>query len=519
MPKLSYQVLEEYDEGKNYGINITPNMRQCLSKFRKGEIVHPVEFVKEHNYDFGVKKRLNLKGSKTVLSRGISIGKKIGMLEEIQEKVISFEEFCRLESVNTCATQIRGNRYKNLEQDNRGSTRKLYMYRLWEFNEWLVGKEFEFFKIRQVDQNTFTKEKNVVTLEGLEHLLELFKESMNSDSDYIKIIKKYLNGEMHGNVSASYMKTKHSAIMAYFDRNECPLRFHYDSKILHENERDEIDTPLLSLQDLLDMLTTGRTSVLDRAVVLCKFHRGLDNVTFADRFNFQAWEQLIKYFGTEQFENWDLTKCPAPIKLTRVKTNYNHRSYIDIDAIKALQKYLKVRYQKTGKIIRIGEPIFLNNKGKPVSIQWLSSLIPRLAKNAGIQKRFKVNTVEKNEKTTHELRDLLKSTLLVCGVTQYVCELAIGHKVGDSYEKQDELYPEKSRAEYMKASKKLNIFTNISNSMNSDHEKEILRSQLDDLKEQGIQDRQMHDSEMREVRTILARLIENENIRKNAVPL
>ena len=395
MPKLSYQVLKEYDECKDYGIKISPNMKKCLVKFRKGKTIHPVEFIKEQDYDFGLKGKLNLKSSKTVLSKGISIGKKIGVLEEIQEKSVSFNEFCRFESVNTCATQIRGTKFKNLE-NTRGSTRKLYLYRLFEFNEWLIGKEFEFTRIRHVDQNTFTKEKNIVTLDGLEHLLELYKESLNSDSDYIKIIKRYLNDDIHGNVSATYMKIKHSAIMAYFDRNECPIKFHYDSKILHENERDDLDNSLLSLQDLLDMLTTGRTSALDRAVVLCKFHRGLDNTTFADRFNFQAWEQLVSYFGTEQFEIWDLTKCPVPIKLTRVKTNYNHRSYLDIDAIKALQKYLKVRYAKTGKAISPGEPIFLNNKGKPVSIQWLSYLLPKLAKNAGIQKRFKVNTMEKN---------------------------------------------------------------------------------------------------------------------------
>ncbi len=46
------------------------------------------------------------------------------------------------------------------------------------------------------------------------------------------------------------------------------------------------------------MLKVGRPTLLDKAVVICKFQRGLDNSTFVDRFNFQAWEQLVDWFGT-----------------------------------------------------------------------------------------------------------------------------------------------------------------------------------------------------------------------------
>ncbi|KER05357.1 integrase protein [Marine Group I thaumarchaeote SCGC AAA799-E16] len=110
------------------------------------------------------------------------------------------------------------------------------------------------------------------------------------------------------------------------------------------------------------------------------------------------------------------------------------------------------------------EPIFIGRKNQPIRPQWLTDLIPKLAYNAGIQKKIRnSNITVKNEKTSHELRDLLKSTLIIEGVASYVCELAIGHKVGDSYEKQDKLYPNKSREEFMKASSKINIFSNYTN--------------------------------------------------------
>ena len=64
------------------------------------------------------------------------------------------------------------------------------------------------------------------------------------------------------------------------------------------------------------------------------------------------------------------------------------------------------------------------------------------------------------------------------GCQDYVCQLAIGHTVLDSYEKQDKLYPEHSRKEYSKASNKINIFTNASNFVNNGNESEELKDKL-----------------------------------------
>ncbi|MBT6646042.1 MAG: hypothetical protein HOB51_00775, partial [Thaumarchaeota archaeon] len=61
-----------------------------------------------------------------------------------------------------------------------------------------------------------------------------------------------------------------------------------------------------------------------------------------------------------------------------------------------------------------------------------------------------------------------------------VCELAIGHKIGDSYEKQDKLYPDKSRQEYMKASSKINIFSNIVHNMRGTLDVTKYKNQIND---------------------------------------
>ena len=47
---------------------------------------------------------------------------------------------------------------------------------------------------------------------------------------------------------------------------------------------------------------------------------------------------------------------------------------------------------------------------------------------------------------SHEVRDLLKSTLLVSGCAQYAADHVLGHAPRDSYEKQAVLYPRRCEA-------------------------------------------------------------------------
>jgi len=84
---------------------------------------------------------------------------------------------------------------------------------------------------------------------------------------------------------------------------------------------------------------------------------------------------------------------------------------LDSDAISALKKALVWRESKTGQKIKIDQAMFLNTKGNPITNRWISELIPKLAERAKIQKTFKIKSGNKNEKVSHELRDLLKSTL------------------------------------------------------------------------------------------------------------
>jgi len=475
-----YQVLELYNPQKDYGKKVQTRFCKVLSLLVPGTIVTQDELVQTWNKEF---KKSQTKDSNTIwlVSRAFRLGKSIGILKEREDLRLPYEEFCKLESVSYYAKQLRGSKIKNLQRRNKYeySTRIQYLYKLWDFNNYLHGKTFDFTThIPQAEKGVYKKEKRPVKLDTIEDLLNLHRESRETEFEISKIIVNYLlDTQHHGTVGSGYVKSKRSAINGYFEKNGSTLKVTVDPGVSYNDE--EISQGLLSLSDIYKMLST-RVSLLEKGVVLCKFHRGLDNQTFVDRFNFEAWQQLVDYFGTENYSKWDTTKCPVPIKIIRIKTNFEHIGFLDVDAIEVLKDYLAYRQEQTKGPMIEGQAIFLNQYRDPISELWLGRLVPRLATNAGIQNKFMINGKPRNQKTSHETRDLLKSTLVTSGAKQYVCELAIGHKP-DSYEKNSILYPEEMRLEFMKASSKINIFSKITNYLKGNKEIEIMQEQVDSM--------------------------------------
>jgi len=106
----------------------------------------------------------------------------------------------------------------------------------------------------------------------------------------------------------------------------------------------------------------------------------------------------------------------------------------------------------------------------------------KLARRAGILHLIDSDS-NKYNMVSHELRDLLKSTLIDSGTRMDIADHVIGHMAKDSYEKQAILYPESLRSEYMKASKRINLFSNMSHYMKGYENTDALRTQVLKLKQ------------------------------------
>jgi len=486
MSGKTIEILEDFDPNKNYKTHIRKQIATVLSKLQKGKQYKLAELIQEN--DGIVTKKKNIKTTRDVYKQAMKVGRDIGIIKDVIETPISFDNFCELDTVSYMRRQLKQTKFKNPQAKTKhsgGGTRRSYSLLLWYFNNWLHEKTIEISKVVPIGENLQKVDTVKIQLDTVEDLLKAYQESNDKGMTVIHIIKEYLmDSGQHSHKSKGYMNNISSSIKAYFNKNETPIIISFNASIDHDDISETMsDTPsTLTLHDLMELITTGRPSIVERAVVLCKFHSGLDNSTFADRFNFEAFPQFVKWFGTDKHDEWDLEKCPVIINLTRIKIGFPHICCLDKDAISALQKAFDWREKKTGSIMKIGQAIFLNTELNPITNRWVSELIPKLAEKCEIQNSFRIKSGNKNEKTSHELRDLLKSTLISCGALAYATNHLIGHMPRDSYEKEAILYPKKIRAEYMKASSTLNILTGFTKYISGDIEKDVLSQQVEELK-------------------------------------
>ena len=498
------EIIEKFDKKKDYGIHIRKQVFRVLSELEKGKQYRLVELVEK--YDGIVTKEKNIHSTRQVFKDMMRIGKEIGVIKEVVNYAISFENFCQLDTVSYMRRQLKETKFKNQEAKTKhsgGGTRKSYSITLWHFNNWLHGKTIKISKIIPVGENLQRIDQVEIKIDTVEDLLQAYQESSNKGIEIIRTIKEYLmDSNQHSHKSKGYMNNIIYSIKAYFDKNESPIYISFNTDIDHEDVSEMIDDNVstLSLNDLMELLTTGKPSIVEKGVTVCKFQAGLDNSTFSDRFNFEAFPQLVKYFGSDIHDSWDLEKCPVPINVTRIKVGFPHICCLDRDSIVMLQKALDWRANKTGEKMKIGQAMFLNSWLKPITNRWISELITKLAVRSGIQKTFEIKSGHKNEKVSHELRDLLKSTLISCGVSSYASNHLIGHMPRDSYEKEAILYPDKIRAEYMKASSTLNIFTGFTKYISGDTERDVLINEVQELKDKLDLEKASNKMEMESIK-------------------
>ena len=363
-----------------------------------------------------------------------------------------------LESVMFWLAQLNSPKMKRFHP--KGGTRRAYVDALEAFNSWLSGRRFPASRSSE-KREVFGKFQNV------EDLLRFCEKSASGQHVARRVVREYLADLSPSEHSFSSATVRCSAIKSYLATHDVQVDIKVDKRRYAASDVQE--PPGMSLFDFYKMMTVGSWDVMQKAMMMVKFHAGLDVGTMADRFNFEAYPQIVRYFRIEEYKAWDLDRCPVPIRLVRVKTGMEYTTFIDRDAVSHLQDYLGWKEFQTGKKHDPAEPLFVTRRGAPVGPNWISARFSKAAIDAGIQKRvsrrvFKVHS--------HEVRDLLKSTLIASGCAPYAADHVLGHAPRDSYEKQATLYPEQLRAEYSKASGRLNMFTGIEKYLRAVHTEE-----------------------------------------------
>jgi len=181
MNEVYHQVINEYDSNFDYGVIIQKRYENCLVLLKKNDIFSSNEFLQKNHELIGIRKNISPASAKIILNVSLKIGRELGLLKVVDTKhPISYVDFYNLETVSYFAKQLRGSKLQNLRDSNswKHSTRGNYLYRLWTFNNWLHGKAFEFSKIHYIDNDTFRKERTATKLEGVEHFLKLYQDSI-----------------------------------------------------------------------------------------------------------------------------------------------------------------------------------------------------------------------------------------------------------------------------------------------------------------------------------------------------
>jgi site-specific recombinase XerD len=522
-PAVVYQVIREYDPNAEYSVKIRKQYCNILRSLKKGE-----EFtVSEKQPELQKLVRSDdIKTVKDTISKALKIGKDVGIVVQKQSDYVTPQQFRELETIKNLQVGLKQSKFlHDKESQIMSNTFDLYTLGLRKFSMWLKGKHMRLLKEVQLENDSYTKQMVDVTVEDLEHFLELYRDSPSNKENikFVRLCLEFLNSSENRKYSVSYMVSMHSAIQAYFRINLSPIEIPFDAKNSHQMIlQEQLHGSELTVDDMFKILTDGKPSLLEKTVVMCKWHRGLDDSTFADRFNYVVWDQLVKYFGTTEFDAWDLTKCPAPIWLTRVKTGYYHLGFLDHDAVKLIQHYLRFLKNKKNKTMKPGEPLFVTARGTPVSTKWVSRVIPNLADVAGVQKIVDSynSGYRRRTKTGHEVRDLLESIILDHELPEWFADMCIGHKIPDTYEKQAQLFPEKQRIRYSKISRYVNIFTKATLSLKENSDPNIMQYEINDLKaklEQTTAQKKATDEELQELkqwRKSVDAHMQRENMRK-----
>ena len=409
--------------------------------------------------------------SKAKAKRGTKYARTHGILQIISP----YDSVLNLDSVKFWRTQLNKSGHKN--STSKYGTKKLYLHGLSKFNTWLPGRSFPSYET-VMSGGQITRQSITKSFANVEKMMHYCIESDHGTRTAQRAVREYLASTQIDKMSTSTHTYIQAAIKSYFGVNDVLL-------VLPKTRKKRLDPVSdkeshMTLKDFYRMLQKGKPGIMMHTIMLITLQSGMDSSTFTDRFNYEGYSQIVKYFGTDDHMSWNLEMCPVPIKLVRVKTNVQYTTFLEHDAVSQLQEYLTWKEMKYGKQ-DIVKPLFMTKQNTPIHSTWLSSNFSKVAVCAGVQKKVSHNLYKIR---AHKVRHLLKSTLTTYGCASYAADHVLGHAPRDPYEKQAILYPENLRAEYAKAASHLNIFSKVESNLNTAKDPESQDARIKELETQ-----------------------------------
>ncbi len=360
-------------------------------------------------------------------------------------------------------------------------------------------------------------------------LIEEMKNGTNETRiQHLQTLLDWVEGERDGEFSYCKPRTirgYYRSVRGFYAHNLLELPRHAPN-LPDENGDGEVEVSTEPTADeflklVRRVLDSGKLSVRDRSIVLTKVQGLFDNKVLCQVFNYVAFPQLAKHFGTEDFRLWDEAKVPVRLDVVRTKTGYQHYTFLDRDAIAALKEWLAVREAMLGKIKVYpardpknhprSDPVYVTkNEGeaRPLRNTYVSTLFNRFGRRAGVNLPAPRDGLPPEKGGTrhypfhaHEVRDTGITIARSLGVDREVVEFFAGHNIDRmGYDKSPKNDPAHFREQYAKLAPHLNVVSGRVELARREARREAER--------QMVQQSQRTERELEDVRGQVRRILE-----------
>ena len=231
---------------------------------------------------------------KTKAKSGIQYARSHG----IPQRISPYDSVLNLDSVKFWLTQLNESGHKN--SISKYGTKKMYLHGLSKFNAWLSGRSFPSYETVmsgwQITRKAVTK-----SFANVEELMHYCMESDHSTKTAQRVMRECLASVQVDKISASTQTYIQSAIKSYFGVNDVLLVLPKTRKKRLDSVSDEDSR--MTLEDFYRMLQKGKPGIMLRTIMLIKLQSDMDSSTFTDRFNYEGYLQIVKYFNTENHKS------------------------------------------------------------------------------------------------------------------------------------------------------------------------------------------------------------------------
>lgn len=216
--------------------------------------------------------------------------------------------------------------------------------------------------------------------------------------DHALILRGYCEGDAFDPANTLETREKHHrTINSFYSQNLVPLprtRIRPGNSAIRSPVSGRV-TATQFAEMTKRVLSTGGLSARDRSIILVVTQSGMDDSTLAEVFNYVAYPQLVKHFGTSDWKKWDLRLCPVRIDLYRPKSDYRYYTFLDIDAVQEVIDWLNSRLAQTGapigtapqqnpNALATSEPIYISKWGRPLRPYSVSLVFREAGKVSGV---------------------------------------------------------------------------------------------------------------------------------------